>query len=86
MRGRATPISACRPGLDFESRLFYKPQAAALLAAELSKKGYACRPIALGSNTDPYQPVERKLGDHAVDPRSAARFSPSGHDRHQSRP
>ena len=50
------------PGLDFESRLFYKPQAAALLAAELRKKGYACRPIALGSNTDPYQPVVRRLG------------------------
>jgi DNA repair photolyase len=50
------------PGLDFESRLFYKPQAAALLAAELRKKGYSCKPIALGSNTDPYQPVERRLG------------------------
>jgi DNA repair photolyase len=50
------------PGLDFESRLFSKPQAAALLAAELSKKGYCCRPLALGSNTDPYQPVERRLG------------------------
>ena len=50
------------PGLDFESRIFYKPQAAALLTAELGKKGYACRPIALGSNTDPYQPTERKLG------------------------
>ncbi len=50
------------PGLDFESRIFYKPQAAALLAAELGKKGYNCRPIALGSNTDPYQPAERKLG------------------------
>ena len=50
------------PGLDFESRLFYKPQAAKLLASELRKKGYSCRPIALGSNTDPYQPVERKLG------------------------
>ena len=50
------------PGLDFESRLFYKPQAASLLAAELRKKGYSCKPIALGSNTDPYQPVERRLG------------------------
>src|SRR5580692_3710750 len=50
------------PGLDFESRIFYKPQAAALLTAELGKKGYSCRPIALGSNTDPYQPAERKLG------------------------
>jgi DNA repair photolyase len=50
------------PGLDFESRIFYKPQAAALLKAELSKKGYGCRPIALGSNTDPYQPAERTLG------------------------
>src|SRR5437016_13230613 len=50
------------PGLDVESRPFYKPEAAALLAAELRKKGYDCRPIALGSNTDPYQPVERRLG------------------------
>jgi len=50
------------PGLDFESRLFYKPQAATLLAAELRKKGYECRALALGSNTDPYQPVERRLG------------------------
>jgi DNA repair photolyase len=49
------------PGLDFESRLFYKPEAAALLATELRKKGYSCQPIALGSNTDPYQPVERRL-------------------------
>src|SRR5229473_2880655 len=50
------------PGLDFESRLFYKPEAAVLLAAELRKKGYSCKPLALGSNTDPYQPVERRLG------------------------
>jgi DNA repair photolyase len=49
------------PGLDFESRIFYKPEAAALLRRELSKKGYSCRPIALGSNTDPYQPAERRL-------------------------
>src|SRR5438067_6404630 len=50
------------PGLDFETRIFYKPQAAALLKAELSKKGYSCRPLALGSNTDPYQPAEKRLG------------------------
>jgi len=50
------------PGLDFETRIFYKPNAAALLRDELRKKGYVCRPIALGSNTDPYQPAERKLG------------------------
>jgi DNA repair photolyase len=46
------------PGLDFESRLFAKPYAAALLRAELSKKGYVARPIAFGTNTDAYQPIE----------------------------
>ncbi len=50
------------PGLDFETRLVFKPDAASLLRAELGKPGYACAPIALGSNTDPYQPVERDLG------------------------
>src|SRR5437016_8137749 len=50
------------PVLDFETRIFYKPQAAALLKAELCKKGYNCRPLALGSNTDPYQPAEKRLG------------------------
>ncbi len=47
------------PGLDFESRLFAKPDAAALLRAELSKPGYVAAPMALGTNTDPYQPIER---------------------------
>lgn len=46
------------PGLDFESRLFAKPSAAALLRAELAKPGYVAKPIALGTNTDPYQPIE----------------------------
>ncbi|WP_375395742.1 PA0069 family radical SAM protein [uncultured Sphingomonas sp.] len=46
------------PGLDFESRLFAKPDAAVLLRAELTKPGYEVRPIALGTNTDPYQPIE----------------------------
>ncbi len=47
------------PGLDFETRLFAKPDAARLLAAELSKPGYRPRSIMLGANTDPYQPIER---------------------------
>jgi DNA repair photolyase len=46
------------PGLDFESRLFAKPDAAKLLRAELGKRGYEVRPIAMGTNTDPYQPIE----------------------------
>lgn len=48
------------PGIDFETRLYAKPQAAALLRAELAKPGYRCDPIALGANTDPYQPIERE--------------------------
>ncbi|MGH8502807.1 MAG: PA0069 family radical SAM protein [Gammaproteobacteria bacterium] len=49
------------PGLDFETRLFYKPQAAALLEEELRRPNHRCSPIALGINTDAYQPVEREL-------------------------
>lgn len=48
------------PGLDFESKLFVKPQAADLLRKELAMPRYRCAPIALGSNTDPYQPIERE--------------------------
>lgn len=48
------------PGLDFESKLFAKPDAAKLLERELSKEGYRPRTIAIGTNTDPYQPVERR--------------------------
>ena len=47
------------PGLDFETRLFAKPRAAELLRAELARPGYVCAPIGLGTNTDPYQPIER---------------------------
>ncbi|HMK68192.1 MAG TPA: PA0069 family radical SAM protein [Stellaceae bacterium] len=50
------------PGLDFESRIFVKEDAAALLRAELAKPSYRCETIALGANTDPYQPAERKFG------------------------
>jgi DNA repair photolyase len=46
------------PGIDFETRLFAKPSAAALLREEVAKPGYVVRPIALGTNTDPYQPIE----------------------------
>ena len=49
-------------GLDFESRLFYKPDAAEVLRRELARRRYRCAPIMLGANTDAYQPVERKLG------------------------
>lgn len=48
------------PGLDFETRLFAKPNAAALLGTELRRREYRCRPIAIGTNTDPYQPIERR--------------------------
>jgi DNA repair photolyase len=49
------------PGLDFETRLLFKPDAARLLDAELRHPKYQCDVIAMGTNTDPYQPVERGL-------------------------
>ena len=48
------------PGLDFETKLFAKANAAQLLRAELSRSDYRCEIISLGANTDPYQPIERK--------------------------
>src|SRR5689334_12306271 len=48
------------PGLDFETKLFAKPDAAKLLREELAKPGYRVRPMAMGTNTDPYQPIEGK--------------------------
>jgi DNA repair photolyase len=59
----ARPSHAYRnlsPGIDFETRLFAKVNAAELLSRELSKPGYRCEVISLGANTDPYQPVERE--------------------------
>ena len=50
------------PGLDFETKLYAKHDAAELLVRELARPSYRCSPIALGANTDPYQPIERKLG------------------------
>lgn len=49
-------------GLDFETELYYKPDAAALLEAELRHPRYRCEAITLGANTDPYQPDDRHLG------------------------
>ncbi|MGZ8418385.1 MAG: PA0069 family radical SAM protein [Allosphingosinicella sp.] len=46
------------PGLDFETRLFAKPDAAKILREELAKPGYVVRSMAIGTNTDPYQPIE----------------------------
>ena len=49
-------------GLDFETKLFYKKDAALHLREELNRRGYKCSPINLGANTDPYQPIERRFG------------------------
>jgi len=48
------------PGLDFESKLFAKPEAPKLLERELSDPKYSARTIAIGTNTDPYQPIEKQ--------------------------
>ena len=48
------------PGLDFETKLYAKTNAVALLRTELAKRGYRCSPISLGINTDAYQPIERR--------------------------
>ncbi len=48
------------PGLDFESKIFYKPNAVERLEAEWSRDRYECEPITIGANTDPYQPIEKQ--------------------------
>jgi len=50
------------PGLDFETKLFAKPDAARLLRETLARRGYRPAPIAMGTNTDPYQPIESRYG------------------------
>lgn len=50
------------PGLDFETRLIARPGIGAVLARELAAKGYLVAPIAIGTNTDPYQPIEAEYG------------------------
>ena len=71
------------PGLDFETKLFAKPNAPALLRDALAAKAYDCAPIAMGTNTDPYQPIER---DHRITRKLLKildECSPSGHHRDQ---
>jgi hypothetical protein len=74
------------PGLDFETKLFAKPNAAQLLRAELGKPGYVCRPMALGTNTDPYQPIEGKWRHHAIRAGGAGRDAAPRHHHHQVGP
>ena len=71
------------PGLDFETKLFAKPDAPALLERELSATGYEPRTIAIGTNTDPYQPIERQYAIMRGILRGAGARRPSGRHRHQ---
>ena len=63
------------PGLDFETRIFFKPDAARLLEQELSARKYVCKRIHIGGNTDPYQPDERELKITRGVLKVAARFN-----------
>ena len=74
------------PGLDFETELFAKPDAARAARAGAVEARLRAAPIAMGTNTDPYQPIEREYADHARHSRSAARLQPSGRHRHQIGP
>jgi DNA repair photolyase len=49
------------PGIDFETRLFYKQDAARVLEEQLARPAYVCKSITLGANTDPYQPIEKRM-------------------------
>ena len=73
------------PGIDFETRLFAKVNAAELLRAELAKPGYECDVIMIGANTDPYQPIEReyKITRGILEVLRGVRAS--GRHRHQER-
>jgi DNA repair photolyase len=64
------------PGLDFESKLYMKPDAPELLERELSARNYTPRIIAIGTNTDPYQPIERR---HAIMRRILEVLERAGH-------
>ena len=82
-RGRPTPISACRRGSISKSRLFAKPDAPALLEKELAAQDYEPRMIAIGTNTDPYQPIERERKIMRGILEVLERAGASGRHRHQ---
>ena len=71
------------PGLDFESKLFAKPDAAKLLRAELSARSYVPKTIALGANTDAYQPIERERRITRAILEVLVGVQPPGRHRHQ---
>ena len=82
----AMPITICRRGWISRRRLFAKPDAPALLRAELAKRGYVCQPIAFGTNTDPYQPIEAEWRITRGCIEVLAETRPSADDHHQVRP
>ncbi len=73
---RPTPILGCRPASISNSKLFMKPEAPELLERELSASNYEPRTIAIGTNTDPYQPIERR---HAIMRRILEVLERAGH-------
>ena len=85
-RGRPTPSRASRPGLDFETKIFAKPNAPDLLEKELRAKGYEPKTIALGLQHRSLPAARAALPDHPRDPRSARPGEPPGRDRHQIGP
>ncbi len=80
-RGRPTPISGCRPG-SISNRSCSQARRRGAPGEGAAKPGYQPRTIAIGTNTDPYQPIERD-GGSAPDPRGAVDGEPSGRHRHQ---
>ena len=79
----ATPISGCRPGSTSRPSCSPSTTRRRCSSASWPQPGYRCQPIALGTNTDPYQPLERRLRDHPRRPRGAGALPASAHDRHQ---
>ena len=71
------------PGLDFETKLIAKTNAVDVLEEQLSKRGYQCAPINLGSNTDPYQPIEREYRITRQTLEVLLRYRHPGDHRHQ---